>query len=144
MTDHPLAGPVALLLAWSMVMLVWMYATRIPAMQKAGVDLKNRVGGGGKDLDSILPAEVQWKSHNYNHLMEQPTLFYATCLLLMILGHEGSWVTTLAWTYVVFRIAHSVVQSTSNRIRYRFLLFALASVCLIGLVGYTFGVVVGG
>lgn len=144
MTEHPLAGPVALLLAWSMVMLVWMYATRIPAMQKAGVDLKNRVGGGGKDLDSILPPEVQWKSHNYNHLMEQPTLFYATCLLLIILGHENPWVTNMAWSYVVLRIAHSLVQSTSNRIRYRFLLFALASVCLIGLVGYTFGVVLGG
>jgi hypothetical protein len=64
--------------------------------------------------------------------------------LLIILGHESPWVTNMAWGYVVLRIAHSVVQSTSNRIRYRFLLFALASVCLIGLVGYTVGVVLGG
>lgn len=144
MTEHPLAGPVALLLAWSIVMLLWMYATRIPAMRQAGVDLQNRVGGSGSDLDSILPAEVQWKSHNYNHLMEQPTLFYATCLLLIILGHESQWVTNMAWGYVGLRIAHSIVQSTSNRIRSRFLLFALASVCLIGLIGYTVGVVLGG
>ena len=144
MTENPLAGPVALLLAWSVIMLVWMYATRIPAMRRAGVDLKNRVGGSGRDLDSILPAEIQWKSHNYNHLMEQPTLFYATCLLLIILGHESPWVTNMAWGYAGLRIAHSIVQSTSNRIRYRFLLFALASVCLIGLVGYTVGVVLGG
>ena len=144
MAENPLARPVALLLAWSMFMLVWMYAARIPAMRQAGIDLKNRVGGRGSDLDSVLPAEVQWKSHNYNHLMEQPTLFYATCLLLIILGHQSAWVTNMAWAYVGLRIAHSIVQSTSNRIRYRFLLFALASVCLIGLVGYTFGVVLGG
>ena len=75
MTAHPLAGPVALLLAWSVLMMIWMYAVRIPAMRRAGIDLKNRVGGGGRELDSILPPEVQWKSHNYNHLMEQPTLF---------------------------------------------------------------------
>jgi hypothetical protein len=143
MTAHPLAGPVAMLLAWSVLMMIWMYAVRIPAMRRAGVDLKNRVGGSGRDLDAVLPPEVQWKSHNYNHLMEQPTLFYATCLLLIIFGHESAWVTNMAWGYVGLRIAHSIVQSVSNRIRYRFLLFALASICLIGLVGYTVGVVLG-
>lgn len=137
MSQHPLAGPVVLLLAWSMFMLIWMYATRIPAMRKAGIDLKNRVGGGGRDLDAILPPEVQWKSHNYNHLMEQPTLFYAACLLLMVVGHEGLWAVNLAWAYAGLRIAHSIVQSVSNRIKYRFGLFLLASLCLIGLVGYT-------
>ena len=50
----------------------------------------------------------------------------------------------MAWGYVGLRIAHSIVQVTSNRVRYRFLLFALASICLIGLVGYTVGVVLGG
>jgi hypothetical protein len=144
MMAHPLAGPVALLLAWSVLMMIWMYATRIPAMRQAGIDLKNRVGGGGRDLDAVLPPDVQWKSHNYNHLMEQPTLFYATCLLLIITGHESLWVTNMAWGYVGLRIAHSIVQSTSNRVRYRFLMFALASICLIGLVGYTVGVVLGG
>jgi hypothetical protein len=144
MDAHPLAGPVALLLAWSILMMIWMYAARIPAMRRAGVDVKDRVGGGGRDLDAVLPPEVQWKSHNYNHLMEQPTLFYATCLLLIIFEHESAWVTNMAWGYVGLRIAHSIVQSTSNRVRYRFLLFALASICLIGLVGYTVGVVLGG
>ncbi len=137
MGHHPLLGPVAALLAWSAIMLVWMYATRIPAMKKAGVDLKNRVGGQGKDLDAILPPDVQWKAHNYNHLMEQPTLFYAACFALVLMACESRGALYAAWGYVGLRVAHSLVQSLSNRIRYRFGLFLLASLCLVYLVGVT-------
>ena len=135
MEHHPLLQPVVALLAWSAIMFVWMYAVRIPAMVKAGVDLKNRVGGQGKDLDAILPPEVQWKSHNYNHLMEQPTLFYAACVVLVLTNCESRIGLYAAWTYVGLRVVHSLVQSTSNRIRYRFGLFLLASIALIVLIG---------
>ena len=139
MTEHPLAGPVVLLLTWTLFMWIWMYAVRIPAMKKAGIDARSKVGGTGKDLDAVLPPDVQWKAHNYNHLMEQPTLFYAVCLLLMVMETEGRFATTLAWAYVGIRIAHSIVQSTSNRIIIRWSLFSLASLCLVGLVGYAVG-----
>ena len=132
---HPLLQPIVALLAWSAIMFLWMYATRIPAMVKAGVDLKNRVGGQGKDLDAILPPEVQWKSHNYNHLMEQPTLFYAALLVLVLTDCRSPLALYAAWAYVGLRVLHSVIQSTSNRIRYRFLVFLLASIALIILIG---------
>ena len=135
MQNHPLLQPVVALLAWSAVMFIWMYAVRIPAMLKAGVDLKNRVGGQGSDLDAILPPEVQWKSHNYNHLMEQPTLFYAACLVLVLTNCESPIALYAAWVYVGLRVVHSLVQSISNRIRYRFGLFLLASIALIILIG---------
>ena len=135
MQNHPLLQPVVALLAWSAIMFIWMYAVRIPAMLKAGVDLKNRVGGQGSDLDAILPPEVQWKSHNYNHLMEQPTLFYAACLVLVLTNCESPIALYAAWVYVGLRVVHSLVQSISNRIRYRFGLFLLASIALIILIG---------
>ncbi len=134
MEYHPLVGPVVALLAWSIIMLLWMYATRIPAMMAAGIDLKNRVGGQGKDLDAVLPAKIQWKAHNYNHLMEQPTLFYAVCIILILMQIDIAVATYAAWAYVGLRILHSLVQSLSNRIRYRFGLFLLASMCLVTLV----------
>ena len=136
MEQHPLLQPVVALLAWSAVMFLWMYATRIPAMLKAGIDLKNRVGGQGSDLDKILPPEVQWKSHNYNHLMEQPTLFYAVCLVLVLTNCESPIALYAAWLYVGLRVLHSLVQSLSNRIRYRFAIFLLASISLIILIGF--------
>lgn len=134
MANHSLLQPVVALLAWSAIMFLWMYATRIPAMIKAGVDLKSRVGGQGKDLDAILPPEVQWKSHNYNHLMEQPTLFYAAALVLVLADCQSAIALYAAWAYVGLRVAHSLVQSISNRIRYRFGLFLLASIALIVLI----------
>ena len=136
MTRIELLQPVVVLLVWSMVMFVWMYATRIPAMVKAGVDLKARVGGQGSDLDKILPPDVQWKAHNYNHLMEQPTLFYATCIVLVLTGCESVAALYAAWTYVALRIIHSLVQSISNRIRYRFGIFLLSSIALMVLIGF--------
>ena len=136
MANHPLLQPVVALLAWSAIMFLWMYAVRIPAMVKAGVDLKNKVGGQGKDLDAILPPGVQWKAHNYNHLMEQPTLFYATIVALIVTGCDNPIALYAAWAYVALRIAHSLIQSLSNRIRYRFAVFMLASIALIVMIGF--------
>lgn len=133
MNDHSILGPVAVLGLWSMLMWIWMYAVRIPAMQRAKIDAKNLVGTTGRNLDDALPPQVQWKAHNYNHLMEQPTVFYAICLALAIAGMGGGLNTQLAWAYVLLRILHSLVQATVNRVMWRFLLFALASLSLLGL-----------
>jgi hypothetical protein len=121
-----------------MVMWLWMYATRIPAMQKLKIDTKGLVGTTGKRLDDILPAEVQWKAHNYNHLMEQPTVFYAVALALAIGGQGDGLNAQLAWAYVLLRIVHSMVQATVNRVMVRFAVFALASLALIALCLHAF------
>ena len=134
MGTNAILGPVATLALWSMVMWVWMYATRIPAMQRAKIDAKNLVGTTGRGLDEVLPAEVQWKAHNYNHLMEQPTLFYAVALVLAMIGQGEGSNAILAWAYVGFRILHSIVQAVWNKVSVRFLFFVLSSVALVGLV----------
>ncbi len=127
-------APVVALVAWSLVMQVWMYATRFPAMRRAGISLKGRRGGRGGALDGVVEDQVQWKAHNYNHLMEQPTLFYAIALSLALLGGGGVWINLwLAWGYVAFRILHSLIQATSNVVKWRFLAFSAGSVCLLGL-----------
>lgn len=126
--------PVVTLVAWSLVMMLWLYATRFPALARKGISLKGRVGSKGGDLDGVVEPQVQWKAHNYNHLMEQPTLFYAICIVLALIGGGDIWINVwLAWGYVAFRILHSLVQATTNVVRWRFLLFAAASFCLIGL-----------
>lgn len=129
--------PVVALAAWTMVMWIWMYATRLPAMGKVeGLDTKNWVGGVGGDLDKVLPAKIQWIAHNYNHLHEAPTVFYATALVLAIVGQGDNLNATIAWAYVALRVAHSLVQVLSNRVMIRFSLFALSSIALIMLVAH--------
>lgn len=132
--DHAILAPVVALVAWTLVMMIWMYATRFPAMARKGISLKGRVGSKGGDLDGVVEPNVQWKAHNYNHLMEQPTLFYAICLTLALIGRGDVWINVwLAWAYVGFRIAHSLTQATVNVVRWRFYFFAAASLCLLGL-----------
>ncbi|RJT25862.1 MAPEG family protein [Chakrabartia godavariana] len=129
--------PMAVLAAWTMFMWLWMYATRIPAMNKAGVDAGSLTGGTGKSLDDILPANIQWKAHNYNHLHEAPTVFYAVALALAMMGAGDGFNAQLAWIYVGLRIVHSIVQATVNKVMVRFLIFALSSLVLIMLVAHT-------
>jgi hypothetical protein len=126
--------PVVALLAWTMVMWVWMYATRIPAMLKAGIDAKGMVGSTGASLRAQLPDRVSWKADNYNHLHEAPTLFYAVAIVLAIIGQGDGLNTALAWSYVILRVLHSVVQATWNKVAVRFALFAGSSLALMALI----------
>lgn len=124
-------APAAVLVAWSLVMLVWMAGTRLPAMSKAGGGLgKAKPGGRGQDLEGVIDDRINWKAHNYAHLMEQPTLFYAASLIIAILG-AGAGDVTAAWIYVAIRIVHSIWQATVNVVSVRFLLFLLSSLALI-------------
>ena len=133
MEYSPILAPVVALVAWSLIVMLWMVVTRLPAMKKAGISLNGLVGGRGVNLDGVIPDEVQWKSHNYMHLMEQPTLFYAITLAIALMGMGGGINYWLAWGYVGLRVIHSIVQATINVVLYRFALFFLASLCLLGL-----------
>lgn len=126
--------PVVVLAAWSMIMWLWLYMVRVPAMKKAGINAGKLVGGNGRNLDDKLDPKAQWVAHNYNHLMEQPTVFYAVAIVLAIIGQGDGMNAHIAWGYVIFRIAHSLVQALWNRVLVRFALFTLASLCLIALV----------
>jgi hypothetical protein len=126
-------APAAVLVVWSLVMLVWTAGSRFPAMTKSGMDLsKAKPGGRGQDLEGVLPPQVNWKSHNYSHLMEQPTIFYPTVIILALMG-AGAVDVALAWAYVLIRVVHSLYQATVNVVKVRFLLFILSTGCLIAL-----------
>jgi hypothetical protein len=129
--DSPIFAPAIVLVLWSLVMLGWLAITRLPAMAKAGVDLTNVVGARGANLEGLVPDKVNWKSHNYTHLMEQPTLFYATVIILGVAGAGDGINLTLAWGYVGLRIAHSLVQAVWNRVSVRFALFSAATAALV-------------
>jgi hypothetical protein len=128
MYEHGMMPPVVALIAWSLIMLIWLYATRIPAMGKA----KLKPGQATKaDMEALPVANV---ANNYNHLMEQPTLFYAVCFALEFLERGDNTINIgLAWLYVVIRVVHSLVQATVNVIVIRFLIFVAGSLVLMAL-----------
>lgn len=126
-------APAAVLIAWSIIMLFWMAATRLPAIKRAMGGVGNaKPGGRGQDLEGVIEDRVNWKAHNYAHLMEQPTLFYAVSVMIAILGAAAGDVL-VAWIYVALRIVHSVWQATVNVVSIRFLIFILSTFALIWL-----------
>lgn len=126
-----LLAPGAVLALWTLIILGWVAVSRLSAVKKAGLDLKAAPPGGrGVDLEGVLPPSANWKSHNYTHLLEQPTLFYAVIVFLHLSGGSTDLTRGLAWAYVVLRIVHSLWQATVNRIPVRFAIFGLSTFCL--------------
>lgn len=137
-TRAAILQPIIALAAWTMIVWIWMYATRLPAMGRAGIDGTKMVGSTGRGLrdDLVAKGEVRasWVADNYNHLHEAPTVFYAVAIVLAMIGQGDNLNATIAWAYVGLRIAHSLVQTLSNRVIIRFGLFALSSIALMMLV----------
>lgn len=127
-------APVVALAAWTMVMWFWLYGTRIPALSAAKVNPDDLIHDPSKSLDTVLPPQVMWKAHNYNHLHEAPTVFYAVSIVLAIIGQGDGVNAQLAWLYVALRVVHSLIQSTVNKVTLRFGVFALSSFVLMALV----------
>ena len=124
-------APAAVLVAWSLIMLFWMAFTRLPAIKKAGSGLgEAKPGGRGQDLEGVIPDKVNWKAHNYAHLMEQPTVFYAASVIIAIMG-ASSLDVVFAWAYVGLRVVHSIYQATINVVNLRFLLFVISTLALV-------------
>ncbi len=134
MPYSPILAPVVALVAWTLIVMGWMAVARRRAFAQMGITFANIPRGArGVNLDGQAPDEAQWPSHNYNHLMEQPTIFYAIALTLALMGMGSGINAWLAWGYVGFRVVHSIVQCTVNIVAIRFPLFLLASFCLLGL-----------
>ncbi len=130
--DHQLLiQPVIILILWTLVMWAWMYATRVPAIMKLKMRMDPKAPSG-KQM-SQLPPEVRWKADNYNHLFEQPTIFYAVIFSLALLQTDFETNALIAWCYVVLRIVHSLVQALTNKIELRFAIFVLSNIPLFAL-----------
>jgi uncharacterized MAPEG superfamily protein len=127
---NSILAPAAVLVVWSIVMLIWLAGARLPAMSKIGIDLSKAVGDRGVDIDPNVPPSVAWKSHNYAHLMEQPTIFYATIMILAISNSATPLMVSFAWGYTILRVIHSIWQATINKVGIRFVFFLLSSICL--------------
>jgi hypothetical protein len=110
-----------------------MMAVRMPALKKAGIDMSRARGGRPGILDGMVDERAQWPAHNYIHLMEQPTIFYAVCFALALLGAGDGVNAWIAWAYVGLRVLHSLVQASFNKVAVRFSLFVLSTLALAAL-----------
>ena len=129
-TTTQFLSPVLVLVTWTLFMWVWMYVTRIPSMNAAGIDPQEAVHPGSLDR---LPSRVRAAADNYNHLHEQPTIFYALMFFVALTGGGDGTALAIAWAYVASRVLHSLVQATINRVIVRFALFVVGSMALVAM-----------
>lgn len=125
-------APAALLVVWTLIMLFWIIPARFGAIAKLQDKsaLAEKQGVRGSDLEGVIPDRANWPAHNHTHLHEQPTLFYATVLILALTG-PGAVDVALAWSYLALRVVHSLWQVLVNTIPVRFALFLLSTIALI-------------
>lgn len=132
--SNSLLLPAAVLVLWSMLVMIWFTYARFSSIAKMkGQFPPTPVGVRGADFDPQMPNIARFASHNYTHLMEQPTIFYPAVVILHLAGGTNGTTLALAWAYVVLRILHSLWQLSVNKIPVRIALFGLSSICLVGL-----------
>ncbi|MGB7654087.1 MAG: MAPEG family protein [Novosphingobium sp.] len=129
-----IVAPVFALAGWTIVIWAWMLIVRLPALRSAGVKLGKLRGGTGRNAEGVVPDRVQWKAHNYNHLHEAPTVFYAVALGLAIIGHGDGVNAQLAWLYVALRIVHSLIQVLWNKVIWRLGVYIASQLVIAALV----------
>ena len=131
-TETAILATAAVLAGWTMFVFLWLLARRIPAFNAAGIKLGDMPAGmRARDGEAQMPAKANWMSHNYTHLMEQPTVFYPVVVMLALMGDSSSLSVGLAWCYTGLRVVHTFWQANVNTVPVRFALFGLASLCLI-------------
>ncbi len=120
--------PMLLVITLSGVLFLLLGATRVPSIIKYFGKLQ--AAKHSDDLRPNLPSSARNITDNYNHLFEQPTLFYALVTYIYLMEHADSTHLYLAWLYAALRIVHSVIQITSNNVSYRALIFLGSGACL--------------
>ena len=121
--------PALALVIWTLFMMIVMYKRRIPAMNAISKRTQDFIDD--PSLGNKMPASARWAADNFNHLHENPTLFYALMFIIFLMDKVTPLALYCAWSYVAIRVVHSLVQISSNKVVLRFSLFVLSSILLI-------------
>ena len=124
--------PMFLVITLSGILFLLLAATRLPSIIKYFGKLQ--AAKHSEDLRPNLPTAARNITDNYNHLFEQPTLFYALVTYIYLMQHVDTIHLYLAWFYAALRIAHSVIQISSNNVSYRALVFIGSGACLMFMI----------
>ena len=124
--------PMFLVITLSGILFLLLAATRLPSIIKYFGKLQ--AAKHSEDLRPNLPTAARNITDNYNHLFEQPTLFYALVTYIYLMQHVDTIHLYLAWFYAALRIAHSVIQITSNNVSYRALVFIGSGACVMFMI----------
>ena len=117
-----------------LTLVVWinMYVRRTAYLLRERIDL--RTVDTPEKAATVIPAKVSLAAHNLKNLLELPVIFYAICLYLFISDTVDSIYLMAAWWFLAFRIIHSLIHCTHNKVEHRFVAYMLSAVALWAMV----------
>jgi hypothetical protein len=116
----------------TLVVWVYMYVRRTSYLLRERIDLR-KVDTPEKAA-AVIPGEVSLASHNLKNLFELPVIFYVVCLYLFVSDTvDGIYLAAASW-FLAFRIVHSLIHCTYNKVEHRFAAYILAAVALWAMV----------
>ena len=122
---YPMFGMIVL----SAIILVIFSFNRVPGIFKMWGRLQ--FAKYSSDLHPKLPERARNLTDNYNHIFEQPTLFYAITVYIFLIGNTDTINLLLAWSYVLARVIHSAIQITVNNVSWRATVFGIGTLILV-------------
>jgi hypothetical protein len=121
-------GPFLAMMLLTFVVWVVMYVLRIRHMQRNQIHPQKLTTP--ERAVELMSEHAANAANNLKNLFELPVLFYMLCLYLYVTGAVDGIDVMLAWAFVAFRVAHSIVHCSFNLVLLRFWLYIGASVAL--------------
>lgn len=133
---YPLFIPMATMLLLTFIVWVYMYIQRI------GYSLNNKIDAeklhSPQQVSALLPDNVNAASNNLKNLFEMPVLFYVTILVAAQIPDHSMISNLAAWSFVFFRVIHSVIHCTNGKVMARFIAYLLSSIALFVMMASVF------
>jgi hypothetical protein len=126
MTIQMVLLPVFVQVALTFCLLFWMAYTRRSSLSRG--ELKVR------DIALRQPAwppRATQASNSFDSQFQIPILFYVLVILAWITKQADLLFVVMAWIFVLSRLAHAYVHTTSNHVPTRFNIYALGMIVLL-------------
>jgi hypothetical protein len=131
MLFHAALGAVFVQVLLTFCLLFWMSGVRGSAVKRGEIKIRDiALDDGAWDPRSKQVA------NSYANQFEMPVLFYAVVAFAMIVRQADLIFVVLAWLYVLARIVHAYIHTTSNHVPTRRNAFAASVFILIVMWGY--------
>lgn len=132
MSNAGILAPFFGVMLLTLVVWIHMYIRRTSYLVGNRIDLR-KVDTPEKAA-SVIPERVSLASHNLRNLFELPVIFYAVCLYVFASGTVDGFYVIAAWWFFAFRVVHSLIHCTYNKVVHRFSAYMLAALALWAMV----------
>ncbi|MGF9758032.1 MAPEG family protein [Microvirga sp. 0TCS3.31] len=117
--------PVLVQVGLTLILLFWMGRTRVGHLRKGEVKVRDIALG-----ERNWPSRVTQIQNAYHNQFELPVLFYALGALALITRKADMLFVVMAWIFVVSRLVHAAIHTTSNKLSLRFMAFVVGVLIL--------------